>query len=137
VRYQGKFDFTIEVDPAIDVESMMIPPMLAQPFIENAIEHGFKQKETEGTLSIRFVKSDQNLILFEVEDNGIGRSKARELLQSHDPGHRSMATSITRERLTILNRKLKQKIRLEILDLKDEAGNASGTKVRFVIPVKS
>ncbi|NQV02586.1 MAG: histidine kinase [Bacteroidia bacterium] len=137
VRYQGKFDFTIEVDPAIDVESMMIPPMLAQPFIENSIEHGFRQKETKGHLKIRFMKNGENLILFEVEDDGIGRDRARQLIQNSDPRHRSMATSITRDRLTVLNRKLKHKIRLEILDLKDEAGNASGTKVRFVIPVKS
>ncbi|NQV03603.1 MAG: tetratricopeptide repeat protein [Bacteroidia bacterium] len=137
VRFEGKFDFTIDVDPTIDMESMMIPPMLAQPFIENSIEHGFKQKGDKGNLNIRFIKSGENLILFEVEDDGIGRTKARQLMQTTDPRHRSMATSITRDRLMVLNKKLKQKIRLQIIDLKDEAGNATGTKVRFFIPVKS
>jgi LytS/YehU family sensor histidine kinase len=55
VRYAGKFDFNIEVDEAIDQENMMIPPMLAQPFIENAIEHGIKHKETNGHINIRFL----------------------------------------------------------------------------------
>jgi hypothetical protein len=137
VRYEDKFDYAIEVDPAIDAESMMIPPMLAQPFIENSIEHGFKQKNTKGRLSIRIRKASDDLILFEVEDDGIGREKARQLLQSSDPKHRSMATSITRDRIAVLNRKLKRKITLGIIDLKDDAGNPTGTLVRFGIPVKT
>jgi len=137
VRYEGKFDYSIDVDPKIDVESMMVPPMLAQPFIENSIEHGFRQKDAKGTLSIRFIKQGDDFILFEVEDDGIGRDKACRLSQLADPHHRSLATSITQDRLAVINRKLKQKLRLEIIDLKDEAGNATGTKVRFMIPVKS
>jgi hypothetical protein len=81
--------------------------------------------------------SNVNQILYEVEDDGIGRSKARELMQLREPNHRSMATSITHERLLALNRKLKEKIKLEITDRKDAEGNPAGTRVRFVIPVKS
>lgn len=54
VRYAGKFDFTITVDEKLDEENTLIPPMLAQPFIENAIEHGIKHKETNGHIAIRF-----------------------------------------------------------------------------------
>ncbi len=54
VRYEGKFDYTIEVDEKIDTETLNIPPMLAQPFIENSIEHGFKHKKNKGTLKILF-----------------------------------------------------------------------------------
>ncbi len=96
----------------IDPENMMIPPMLAQPFIENSIEHGFKHKEVKGKLKVSFsLKKD--VIVFEIEDDGIGREKAQEIGYKHNKDHRSMATDITRERLTVLNKKLKQKISLD------------------------
>jgi hypothetical protein len=134
VRYAGKFDFSIEVDEQIDEENMMIPPMLAQPFIENAIEHGIKHRETPGRINIRF-RLEDSLIRFEVEDDGVGREKAQEIESSKDAKHRSMATSITSDRLAIINKKLKKKIRMEIVDLMDEEGKGIGTRVMFGIPV--
>lgn len=134
VRYAGKFEFTIDIADEIDPEIMMIPPMLAQPFIENAIEHGIRHKETPGHINIRFSLKDHTLI-FQVEDNGVGRQKAAELETVQEPGHRSMATSLTHERLKSLNRKHSKKIFLDILDLKNEQGETAGTKVTFGIPV--
>jgi tetratricopeptide (TPR) repeat protein len=134
VRYAGKFEFTIIIADEIDPEITMIPPMLAQPFIENAIEHGIKHRETPGHIDIRFYLGDHTLF-FEVEDNGVGRKKAFELETAQEPNHRSMATSLTRERLKNLNRKHSKKIFLDILDLKNELGDPSGTKVTFGIPV--
>jgi len=133
VRYEGKFDFTIEVDEKIDAETMSIPPMLAQPFIENSIEHGLKNKKGNGIVEIRFVLN-KDLILFEVKDDGIGREKAKEILFEQNKDHRSLATDITRKRLSILNKKLRKKITLEIIDLRNEAGLSAGTKVVFEIP---
>jgi hypothetical protein len=134
VRYAGKFDHTVEVDERIDRENMLIPPMLAQPFIENAIEHGIRHKDGPGHIEIRF-RLTNGLIRFEVEDDGVGRERAKEIEQRRGSRHRSMATSITRDRLTTLNRKLKKKIRLEIIDLKDASGKGCGTRVEFGIPV--
>jgi LytS/YehU family sensor histidine kinase len=132
VRYAGKFDHTVEVDERIDRENMLIPPMLA--FIENAIEHGIRHKDGPGHIEIRF-RLTNGLIRFEVEDDGVGRERAKEIEQRRGSRHRSMATSITRDRLTTLNRKLKKKIRLEIIDLKDASGKGCGTRVEFGIPV--
>jgi sensor histidine kinase YesM len=133
VRYGGKFDFKITVDENIDEEILLIPPMLAQPFIENAIEHGIRHKETPGHIDIRFRLKD-GLIRVEVEDDGVGREKAHEIESKQTSSHRSMATSITRDRLNTLNKKLKKKIRLEIIDLKDASGQGYGTRVEFEIP---
>jgi sensor histidine kinase YesM len=131
VRYAGKFDYTIDID--IDTEITMIPPMLAQPFIENAIEHGIRHKTGPGQIDIRFHLED-GYIRFEVEDDGVGREKALEIEATQGRKHRSMATSITIDRLKAINKKLRQKIRLEIIDLKDANGKACGTRVRFGIP---
>jgi LytS/YehU family sensor histidine kinase len=134
VRYAGKFDYAIGVDEKIDAENVLIPPMLAQPFIENAIEHGIRHKETSGHIEVNFRFND-GFILVEVEDDGVGREKAHEIESKQKIRHRSMAISITRDRLDILNKKLKKKIRMEIVDLKDDYGEAIGTRVEFGIPV--
>ncbi|MCK9423661.1 MAG: histidine kinase [Bacteroidales bacterium] len=134
VRYAGKFEYNISVDEMIDKEKILIPPMLAQPFIENAIEHGMKHKETAGHIDIRFLLRNE-MIQFEVRDDGVGREKAFEIESKQRTRHRSMATSLSRDRLNTLNKKLKKKIRLEISDLKDAAGQGCGTRVEFGIPV--
>lgn len=136
IRFPNKFDYDIKIDKNIHLESTLIPPMLAQPFIENSIEHGFKHKNEKGSLKIRF-KLNGNLIRFEVEDDGLGREKAIQLQQTQNSGHRSMSTEITRERLQVLNKNVRQKIVLNIEDLKDENGNPTGTKVTFDIPYKN
>jgi tetratricopeptide (TPR) repeat protein len=133
IRYPEMINFKVSVDDGLDVEATLIPPMLAQPFIENAIEHGLKSKETAGMIEVRFLLQNQNLVL-EIEDNGIGRRQAQENLKAKDPGHKSMATAITLERINVINRKKKRKISLDIIDLKDESGEASGTKVVIEIP---
>jgi sensor histidine kinase YesM len=123
------------VDKDIDEEQLFIPPMLAQPFIENAIEHGIKHKGSKGNIHVRFKLNEQTLV-YEVEDDGIGREKAQEILLKQNKDHKSLATSITQERIKVLNKKLKHKITLEILDLHDEKGKAAGTRVIFEIPFK-
>jgi len=134
VRYAGIFEYSINVDDAIDPEMIRIPPMLAQPFIENAIEHGIKYLESGGEIDIRLYPED-HILIFEVEDNGIGRKKAFEIESAIEPDHHSMATSITRERLLALNKKRERNITLEIIDKRSDQGEASGTMVRFGIPV--
>jgi len=135
IRFQNKFDYSIEVDEAINPEYMIIPPMLAQPFIENSIEHGIKYKKTKGNIFIRFTLKD-NLIVFEVEDDGVGREKAKEILYKQNKDHKSLATAITRERIRVLNKKLKKKIELYIEDLTGEKKEPLGTLVAFEIPYK-
>lgn len=133
VRFQDKFDYTIDMDENIDEEVMELPPMLAQPFIENAIEHGIRHKEIKGHIHIR-CKRNNDVTMFEVEDDGVGRKRSKEIEARKMEDHLSMATSITHERLSALNKKSKKKIILEIIDLKDEQGEARGTLVRFEIP---
>jgi sensor histidine kinase YesM len=131
LRFENKFDYKIIVEEEIDPEEFSIPPMLIQPFVENAIEHGIKPKQEKGFIEVRLSR-DHGILICEVEDNGIGREKALEIRQHM---HKSMATSITRERLAALNRKLRTKVSLKIIDLKSDVGKALGTLVRIGIPV--
>jgi len=135
IRHRDMFEYIIELDEKIDPETTLVPPMLAQPFIENSIEHGFKHKEGKGNMSIK-LRLNGDLISFVLEDDGVGREKAMQELKSQNKDHRSLSTDITRERLQVLSKKLRQKINLTIVDLKDDKGNPSGTMVTFDIPYK-
>jgi len=133
LRMEDKLEYEIDVDEALDPELTEIPPMLAQPFIENAIEHGIRNKEGKGFVSVRITKNDQALI-YEIEDNGVGRKKVAELQKNKKKGHESMAVSLTRSRLQSLWGRRKPGNILEIIDLEDSEGNPLGTLVRFKVP---
>ena len=106
LRFENKFEYRIEVSDDIDTENISIPPMLAQPFIENAIEHGLRHKKEMGYIFVAFKKVN-NCILLIVEDNGVGRKKASEIEKSKK--HKSMAMAITKERLEIFRKRFKKK----------------------------
>ena len=133
LRYRDKLEYTIYVDPKIDEENMLIPPMLVQPFIENSIEHGISQKETTGHVDVRFfIENDK--INIEVKDDGIGFKKSSELKKNKITDHQSLAMTITRERLLMHYKKYKRKIELSISDLTDERNQVKGALVMFGIP---
>ena len=136
LRYKEKFDYHVEVDENIDKEDMSIPPMLVQPFIENAIEHGIRHKKTPGRIDVRFFLKDKK-ILCEVEDDGVGRKNAWEAETKERASHKSLATDIIKDRIKNLNRKFKQKIQLEIIDKISENAEATGTKVLLDLPFRS
>ena len=133
VRFPDKFEYNISVDEGIDIENTCIPPMLVQPFIENALEHGFKHKTGKGRILVRLQPNSKGFSL-EIEDNGVGRRKAGELLMEQDKDHKSLATSIIRQRIEVLNKKLIHKIKLSITDLFDAHGQPAGTRVMFEFP---
>ena len=132
LRFEYSFTYKFETDPDLETEYVLIPPMLTQPFIENASEHAFSEKNGENKLYVRYLQSD-GFLHVEVEDNGIGRQKAQSLKKSD---HKSFAISVTKSRLEKLNRKKKKKINFEILDLISDDGNPAGTKIKFSIPLK-
>jgi LytS/YehU family sensor histidine kinase len=132
LRFEDKFDYVIEADDSIDLESAIIPPLLLQPFVENAIEHGIRHKKDKGMIKVRFIKAGENIIC-EIEDDGVGREKAWET-EYQNKKHKSLAIDIIRDRIEILNRKLKQTISLNIIDLRSDKNQAIGTLVRVNIP---
>jgi LytS/YehU family sensor histidine kinase len=134
LRFEEKFVYSIEVEEGLDAENMVIPPMLAQPFIENSIEHGLKNINAMGEIRIRFSKKENDLI-FELVDNGIGLERSV-TIDREEKKHKSMATIITNERLAILNTKKKDKIKIFIGEIRDSYDKVLGTKVSFSIPAK-
>jgi sensor histidine kinase YesM len=108
--------------------------MFIQPFIENAIEHGFKNIKYQGQIEICFMKNS-GFLNIQISDNGIGRKKSQKTKTQQEKEHQSMATLITTERIKTINKKIKNKIQFKIIDLKDSTGTEKGTKVDFDIPL--
>ncbi|GAB4326122.1 MAG: hypothetical protein Kow00127_18910 [Bacteroidales bacterium] len=133
LRFNNRFDFRIELDDEIDKETTYIPPMLIQPFVENAILHGLSPRESGGLLVLGF-RRQNGLLKCIVEDNGVGREVSS---QNKKTGHRSLGMQVTRERLQILNERAGGGVGFEIHDLKDATGNPAGTRVEIYLPCET
>ncbi len=136
LRFEDKLQYEIVIDEEIEEDILGVPTMIVQPYVENAIEHGLRGKHS-GLVKVFFFLYDEDTILCVVEDNGVGRQKARER-QVRDPqfaNHRSKGTSITEKRLKILHHSKEEEIFVHTIDLKDEAGQACGTRVEIKIPI--
>jgi tetratricopeptide (TPR) repeat protein len=124
--YSNKFDFTIAVEESIDAETIFLPPMLTQPFIENAIKHGLAAKDTNGMVDISFYLNEGKLF-FEVLDNGKGFDASK-----RTDNHKSLAMVITKERL--VNYTKNQDFVVQTDNIKDKDEKVVGAKVVFEIP---
>lgn len=136
LRFEGRFDYTITVDERVDPEATLIPPMLAQPLIENAIEHGLNASEWPGKIDIRYSFIKPHQLLIEVDDNGIGIEKSREVQIRNGKLYRSLATEITKERIRNLKRLGNTGIKLSIVDKSTLNSGSTGTIAQIIIPLK-
>lgn len=134
LRFGDKFIWSMKVDKNIDTDSVLIPAMLAQPFIENAIEHGLQHLEDNGNVKISFDRVDDNIV-FKVTDNGIGREASKNMKRNLEQENDSLSIKIFNERLFTLNKYSGQKISHEIVDLKDKEGKPIGTSVIITLPI--
>jgi two-component system, LytTR family, sensor kinase len=130
-RFSDKFDYTIEVEEEIDADACSIPPMLVQPFVENAIWHGLRYRESKGQLGLSFRKSN-GCVVIAITDNGIGRKKSEELKTKNQKGHNSTGLLNIRNRIELINQLFDIKLELTIEDLDHES--QTGTRVEIMVP---
>lgn len=133
LRFTTPFEFNITVDKELEGGDVLVLPMLIQPFLENAIEHGLKPLGGGGKIEVRFKKENSSLIV-EVDDNGIGIDYSDRIGPRSD-NHESMALKITRERLEVLEKDSREKTVFEIFDKKTQDPFEQGTMVRFKLPL--
>ncbi len=134
MRFETDFSYHFYIDENIDTETVSIPPMLAQPFIENAIEHGLLPKKDKGSIFIRY-KLNSGLIRLEIEDNGIGRKNSSAINTQTAYKKHSLTTPLTFERIKYLQESANRKTRFKIVDL-ENISDATGTKIIFLIPYR-
>ncbi len=128
LRFDNHFAYEIIVDPSIDIYAQQIPPLLIQPYVENAIKHGLIHTMEDGKISV-LMKREGHQIVCSVIDNGIGRQRAQELKQQSLHRYISRGISLTKDRLDILNSIHSERYGVEINDLTDHSGYSCGTRV--------
>ena len=134
LRFKDKFEFRITVDEEIDPIMYKVPTMLIQPYVENSICHGLIPMEKKGFVNIDLKLSDGHLVCT-IEDNGIGRDAASEQKKKRDTNHNSLGTRITASRLELVNTLYGTTLKTIYTDLKNEKGEAEGTRVEIHIPI--
>ncbi|TSJ45784.1 sensor histidine kinase [Fluviicola chungangensis] len=133
MRFKDRFDFEIKTSLTHTERQKYIPPMLIQPFVENAIIHGFKGLNIMGKLEVNFKELVENKLVVVVTDNGIGYdSKDKNTLSSE---HKSYGMQITSERLSLFREKYNAEFDFVIENRMDENGKSKGTKIIILIPV--
>jgi sensor histidine kinase YesM len=131
MRFENRFSYVLHVDDDLLTNKAMVPPMITQPFIENAIEHGQLHSVKGGQIIVDMKEANSNLEIT-ISDNGVGRKKSAQTKKIRT--HKSMAIDITQERIKILNKKYKFNGSLAFSDLDDQKGQ--GTLVTIVLPLK-
>lgn len=129
---EGGFEFQFDSPQDIEKEFIKIPPMIIQPFVENAIIHGISHLEKgKGKIKISF-RDLEHILECTIEDNGVGRKKSSEIKETSNKLHQSTALAVTQERLQFLS---SEKTSIQIIDLEDESNNSLGTKVVLRLPI--
>jgi ligand-binding sensor domain-containing protein/putative methionine-R-sulfoxide reductase with GAF domain len=135
IRFEKQFTYSVTVDKNVQPDYINVPPLIIQPFVENAIWHGLLHKETAGHLNIHFSRKIANILMCIIEDDGVGREKAKELKSKSTSTKKSLGMKLTEDRLSLLNRQTFMDATVEVLDLKNREGEPTGTKVVLKIPV--
>lgn len=135
MRFEDDLNIILTVDEALDKNNITLPPILIQPYIENAIFHGLFHKKGQKNLAIQFCQSlKDNYLEITIDDNGIGRALSQQL-NTQRRKHESFAISAIERRINLLNQSLNRKIEIAIIDKVDSLKNAIGTKVTISIPI--
>lgn len=133
MRFKELFSFTIICGPGVEPAAISMPAMLIQPYVENAINHGLRYlKGRKGLLTLKFIEQ-KDVLLCEVEDNGVGRGYAG---NSAPPKHISLGMKINRERIDTMNRMYDIDIRIAVVDKQTDSGTPEGTLITLFIPLK-
>jgi ligand-binding sensor domain-containing protein len=132
VRFDHHFTYRIKIDEHLDIGAVKVPPLIIQPYAENAIWHGLMHKEEKGHLLIEILK-EHDFLIFRIIDDGIGRKKAAELKSKSASTHKSMGMKITADRISNMKQKNPNQNYIQIKDLVLADGTPAGTSVEIKI----
>lgn len=133
LRFGKKLNYHMQVDPSLIEGNVLLPTMIVQPFVENAIKHGLMHKETDGQILISF-KDHEKYIEININDDGVGRKMAGELSADHKKVYTSLGIEITSARLVALKSDPEIPAGIEITDLENPDGTSAGTSINILVP---
>ena len=134
MRFDNHFTYKIIVPPDLNTSRLKLPPLIIQPYVENAIWHGLMHKDEKGELEIEVAEEGQSLYI-RITDNGIGREQAARIASKSATKHKSMGLLITADRIAMIQSANGNGSAVTIKDLVHADGSAAGTEVQIKIPV--
>jgi ligand-binding sensor domain-containing protein len=136
VRFDNAFNYSLEVTQDVDIQTVKVPPLIIQPYVENAIWHGLMhRKQPGGRIDIKLWKNN-GVLYIEIEDNGVGRAEAQRLKSKTAVKQKSHGMQITAQRIEVVNKIYNVDAAITITDLNDKIGN-TGTSVLISIKYKT
>lgn len=130
LQFENPFDYKIDTNCFHELDEIQIPSMILQPHLENAIHHGIKNKREKCLLQLSVIESE-DLITISITDNGVGRTKAREIKSKTKLQHVSRGLALVEEKIMAINDLYNHKVITEVIDLYDDKNIASGTKIKI------
>jgi len=134
MRFKDKMEYFVEVDPAIDQENTLLPPMLIQPYVENCMRHGLRHKASGKGYILITMSQEEGRLMVVVEDNGIGRKKAMEYKSREHIEYQSKGMSMTADRIRIISAVYGGDITVKVEDVMNEDGKPAGTRILISLP---
>jgi len=135
IRFEKQFTWTVDVSADIRPEQILVPPLIIQPYVENAIWHGLLHRSEAGRLSVRIARQGDEVLQCVIEDNGIGRERAAQLKSKSATGNKSLGMKLTEDRLALLGRSGVWQATVQVEDLVDPSGEPAGTRVILTLPI--
>jgi Histidine kinase/Y_Y_Y domain/Two component regulator propeller len=135
LRFEGRFEYQVQVDGQISKEEVFLPPMLLQPYVENSIRHGIRLMQNGGGLVNINISLAFNRLICTVVDNGVGREAAQQYKSKQHIEYQSKGMLLTSQRVALFNKNAKEQIILQVEDMRDSDGKPSGTKITLSIPI--
>ncbi len=135
-RFGDSFQYRIVVPEHLDTDGIIVPPLLLQPFAENAIWHGLLHSDKPDKELVVRISEEEDACIFTIEDNGVGRDKAREVKSRSATAKKSFGMKITNKRVELFNKNFASQIEIDVRDLVSTDGEVAGTavEIRYRLP---
>jgi ligand-binding sensor domain-containing protein/two-component sensor histidine kinase len=134
LRFDYHFAYKISISPDLDISVLKIPPLIIQPYVENAIWHGLMHKDEKGRLDIEILQ-ESNYLIIKIADDGVGRKKSADLYARSSTHHRSMGLQITADRIAMMQPNDSKEQAVNFIDLVASDGSSAGTEVIIKMPL--
>lgn len=135
MRFNQKLSYEIKVSDDLEPEFVEIPPLLIQPYVENAIWHGLMHKKEGGKVTVHIEQAEIHLLRVTITDNGVGRANAALLKSKSATNHKSFGMRVTSERIQLINQLYQSHTHVHVNDLVNDQGEGCGTEVVLTIPI--
>ncbi len=137
IRFSNEINFTIDVEPGINISVIKVPSLILQPFLENALWHGLSSKKEDKQIQLRVYKENNDFINISITDNGIGRKASEIINDGRVMKSKSVGLAITKARLANFSKRFTNDYKMDIEDLYDPKERPLGTRVVVHIPIRS